>query len=691
MRKKSIGLIIAIFMVANISTIGLFFLPVIGYSTIEFPEYQPIDIGYEIRNSELPLVMGDLSIESSLNTLRTGATELDIGMVLPFASLDYFNGYYFLDLFELRAVGDNAEIWVQLDIGWDEGDPRPDPNITNAQCEYLADEFDTNIYPLVTDYFGMPEFHDGSNAIFPYFFDPPLPLDTYYDEPGKSIVLVSNIRDENYYDYTYPYFVIGVFSPTIEGWFDRNVVSLDAYNWENYLGGPGGQYEGTLAHEYQHLIHDDYQEVKTAFMNEGCSMFAEVLCGYPTAWNDINSFFATPDNSLINWGDQGGINILADYGQALLWATYLVDNYGADILKNYVQSGITGIEGIENQLPSGVSFNDVYQEWTLANLMREGYTHIDFNDEDAGELRIYEVEDKWPQGITGTSFGTTITILGYDTGIDTLGAYGTDYIMLSKLKKKVFSTLEFNGLDDKLYYPMWVEEDVDSDGELEWYTSDPGGYADISLVTEVDLALESSAELSFTTFYAIEEDADGGWDFGFVQVSTNGGDTWISLTNEYTTEDHNPNAQASIVAELPGLTGYVPDVFTMTFNLDDYLVDNLLIRFRYMTDEIFQDYGWWIEDVKVNGEPVPEFGPAFDNVDYYVHLIRVDYWRNRPYYTIIHKMELDENNEGSVWLVPFTYFRSPDLILAVSANIGGVDYEFSVNKNCFCYKWRPWM
>jgi hypothetical protein len=333
----------------------------------------------------------------------------------------------------------------------------------------------------------------------------------------------------------------------------------------------------------------------------------------------------------------------------------------------------------------------VFKEWTLANVMQTGYTHIDFNDEDASEVRLYEVDEKWPQGVTGVSFGTTITILGYDTGIDTLGAYGTDYILLTRLKKNFFSKLEFNGLDDRLYYPMWIEEDVDGDGYLEWYTGDPGGYADISIATEVDLAGETSAELSFTTFYGIEEDVDGGWDFGFVQVSPDDGNTWISLENDYTTIEHNPGAQASIVLELPGLTGYLDDIVTMTFNLDDYLVDNLLIRFRYMTDQLFQDYGWWIEDVRVNGELVPEFGSAWDFVDYTVHVIRVDYWRKRPYYTYVKEMELDENNEGSMWLAPFVFFRNPDVLLMVSANIGGVDYEFSVNKKYSWCKWRPWM
>jgi hypothetical protein len=688
MRKKSITLAIFLFMLFNVASFGILFIPAIGNNTYELPEYQPIDIGWDIRNRELPLEMGDF--ELTANILRTATPS--VGTVLPFASLDYYNNYYFLTLFELRAVGENAEIWVQTDLSWGEGDPRVTPEITNEQCEYLAAEFDGNIYPSDTSYFGEPGFMDGSNAIFPYFFDPPLPADLYYDEPGKSIVLVSNIRDENYYDFNYPYFVIGVYSPTLQGWFDRNVVSLDAYNWENYLGEPNHNYEATLSHEYQHLIHNYYFEASALWMNEGCSMFSEILCGYPTPWNDINSFLATPDNSLTQWGDQTGINILADYGQVLLWSTYLVDNYGDDILRNYVQNGVAGVEGLNDLLdPFGVEFEEVFKDWTLANILHTGYKRINFNDEGAGDLRIYEVDEKWPQGITGTSFGTTITILGYDTGVDTLGAYGTDYIMLTKLKKRCFSELEFNGLTDRLYHPMWIEEDTDEDGELEWYTSDPGGYADISLVTEVDLGGETSAELSFRTFYGIEEDLDGGWDFGFVQVSIDGGYNWISLENAYTTLDHNPNAQLDIVAELPGLTGYAPEPFVMTFNLDDYLMDDLLIRFRYMTDQLFQDYGWWIEDVEVNGAPVPEFGPAWEDVDYYLHLIRVDYWRNTPYYTYVKEIQLNEDNEGSVWLAPFVYFRSPDLILVVSANVGGVDYEFSVvNKWSWC-KWREWM
>ncbi|TFH27289.1 MAG: peptidase M6, partial [Promethearchaeota archaeon] len=71
------------------------------------------------------------------------------------------------------------------------------------------------------------------------------------------------------------------------------------------------------------MIHDDWNTDDALFMNEGCSMYAEVLCGYELDWGAIDSYFATPDNSLTEWGDQGDINILADYGVAMLWTIYL--------------------------------------------------------------------------------------------------------------------------------------------------------------------------------------------------------------------------------------------------------------------------------------------------------------------------------------------------------------------------------
>ncbi len=237
-----------------------------------------------------------------------------------------------------------------------------------------------------------------------------------------------------YYDPTYPYFVIGFYWRNFQILFDRNIITLDSLNWE-YFSGPDVQaYQATTAHEYQHLIHDDYNPNDDLFMNEGCSVFAEMLCGYGTPWGDINSFLATPDNSLTVWDDQP-YNDLADYGAAGLWAIYLTDRFGDTFLANHVASGIPGIYGLNYALsPFKVDFNEVYRDWTIANLIHSdhvgggiyNYKSIDLADADPAFVHTFSgmpIEET-----LGTNFGTTITILGYDTGISEIGPYGSDYI-----------------------------------------------------------------------------------------------------------------------------------------------------------------------------------------------------------------------------------------------------------------------
>ena len=66
--------------------------------------------------------------------------------------------------FTLRSVGENVEIWVANDLAFPAGDPRPAHVVTQAQVDKLRDEFDSNIYPKATAFFGTPDVHDGSKS-----------------------------------------------------------------------------------------------------------------------------------------------------------------------------------------------------------------------------------------------------------------------------------------------------------------------------------------------------------------------------------------------------------------------------------------------------------------------------------------------------------------------------------------------
>ncbi|MFX1600092.1 MAG: hypothetical protein ACFFB6_05795 [Promethearchaeota archaeon] len=592
----------------------------------------------------------------------------------------------------LRAKVGKCEVWVANDLLFDPGDPRnaylDNLTITDEMCEYLAAEVNSVIYPTDTTYFGLPNDRDGTGTIFEA-----IGWEDYYynwtdtDDPQRVMIKVLNIRDEGYYDPTYPYFVIGFYSSGYTGYYNRNLIHLDCWQWWWRLGEDGTEwlpdlfvgdghafdYDSTTAHEYQHLIHRDYQPAPAAFMNEGCSMFAEFLCGYGISVSHVNSYMATPDNSLTVWGDHGGINILADYGVVALWTTYLSDHYGGpDIIRGYVQSGIPGIEGINAALAANgftEDFYDVYRDWRLANLIRSGmgkYNYFSINLNDYDPIYIHEEVGLPVAWKKGTDYGTTITILGYDTGVSMLGPCSSDYIEFTNWLKP--GVISFDGDDDA--YLGWLPV---PDG----FWSGFGDEADKWLLGEayVDPA---DPELTLVTMYDIEPF----WDFGFVQVWNDTAGAWQSLENEFTTYDHDPGAYPAIIEELPGLTGESPgwdteEWTTMTYDLSDWSGETVLVNFRYMTDWATTGAGWFIHEASVSGVPMDlEYEAA--EADFLVSLV---YEISTPWFTLYTTRDMmlnDMNEVGSMFAYSKYNVRA---ILVVSAVMeeGITDYAFAAN------------
>jgi parallel beta-helix repeat protein len=139
-----------------------------------------------------------------------------------------------------------------------------------------------------------------------------------------------------------------------------------------------------------------------------------------------------------------------------------------------------------------------------------------------------------------------------------------------------------------------------------WTMTDEGwwsgaAYMMNTLLTSTAYIDSADPWLELVTKYRIEDF----WDFGFVQVSTDGGLTWVSLENEYT--KYAPDAHPDIVANLPGLTGASddwPEWMTMSFNLTSYAGETVMIGFRYMTDQSVLYEGWYISEALVSGVPI---------------------------------------------------------------------------------------
>jgi len=560
----------------------------------------------------------------------------------------------------LRAISGNAEVWVAADQllmyyhNATYSDPRnADPinwNVTDEMCQYIANEFNNVIYPTDVNYFGIPNDRDGTNNYFQYVYAA-YPPERYYwiptDNPQRVIIKIFNILDQSYYDPTYPSYVVGFFNSAYDSpdYYDRNMIHIDNYAYWQRLGSLGHiwypdrpdkivtrpyVYESTIAHEFQHLIHNDYNPQDPSFMNEGCAMYAELLCNYGISPSYFNYYFYSPDNSLTEWGDQGDYNILADYGVAALWAVYLSDHYGgANFIRYFVQNGIPGIDGVNAALKKfkyAQRFDDVYHDWRIANLIRSdtpgngkyNYKSLDLNAPGIIPIRQYSEVGAPVPWTKGTDFGTTWTIAGYDTGVSLLGSYGSDYIEFTRWPKTEWVTFKGdNTLTITDYGPQWTLVDG------VWWSDNKDLQNNVLASGQIYVDPLGDTTLTLVTKYNLE----WYWDFGFVQVSTDLGHTWASLSNGYTTSDHDPSAHPNVMANLPGLTGNVEGLSdntlwdpaspmtTMTFDLKAYKGKTVMIGFRHVTDWATTYDGWFIQSANVSGNPLTlsvfyDFPPA---------------------------------------------------------------------------------
>jgi hypothetical protein len=494
----------------------------------------------------------------------------------------FLNINYAFKEFTLRSVGENVEIWVANDLSFPEGDERPAPVITQDQVDKLAQEFDNNIYPKEIEFFGQPNTHTGDNSLLEQLGL--VPEDYYVSEEGKNIVLVDNIVDENYADPAYPFFVAGFYQPYFETYIDRNIVTIDTNNWQERLE---STFYGTLAHEYQHLIHDDNDSDETTWINEGMSDFAEYLVGYGHPMGHVNFFLDHPENSLVEWDEyysaETGPETLADYGQAYLFQLYLNDHYGKEFIRTLAKEPKNGIEGINHvlqQYNAGTDFEELFRRFTVA-------LQVDSPKPGKGEYNFDSIDLK----VNDESAEATDK--------EGVPAWGADYIKLDDSDK--VKNIEFDGIDFMPVKWQSVQDPLNEGNQVLWGNN--GNQVDNELILEADLTGVETATMNFDNYIDIEE----AWDYGFVQVSTDGGKTWTSLSNENTRSDVASGGYPDIKDNVPGFTGYYDSWVNETFDLSEYAGQKVLVSFRYMTDWAYNDSGWFIDNIEI-----PEIGYSND-------------------------------------------------------------------------------
>ncbi|MDQ3767717.1 MAG: immune inhibitor A [Actinomycetota bacterium] len=581
---------------------------------------------------------------------RAGAPPV-VGDDRAWLALDDAQDAIYLKNYRLRGVGDKIEVWVAHDrdevsknINFQPDDCRNGERtrITDAQVNYLIDEFDSNMFPVESQAFSIPPDRDGTNAILPGEVDLPA---NYYQGPGdRIVVLIDNVRDDNFYDmdnennFTY---IAGFFYSLFNELVDRNVMTIDAFDWLHRTGAnppndpdPGDPcanapgraflYEGVFAHEYQHLLEYYEDADETAWLNEGLSDYAQTITDYvdpslPITDQEFDSHVQCflgflgretaanpipggggPENSLTAWEDQGDDEILCDYGAAYTMMEYLADKYGPGFMRNLHRDDANGLKSLGKLLANrsaGVSAADTVHRWAamvaLDEVLGGGATL------NGGDTADYQTD-------------TLAARINFSTkhaySKDGAPPNGSDYVRLRDdaghfLAADAISQVKFNGTSSLPSLPIeWkVDRKPPHHEDNPALHSGSGPNFDRAIVKRVRVP-KGNPELSFRTKWKTEE----GWDFGFVQVSTDNGKTYKSLGNKDTTDTADPGAISVIKQNLPGFTGNSKGWRTERFNLAKYAGSRVLLSFRYVTDPSVDLPGWWIDEVKVGRNSISQ-------------------------------------------------------------------------------------
>ena len=341
--------------------------------------------------------------------------------------------------------------------------------------------------------------------------------------------------------------------------------------------GPGTEfYLSTLCHEFQHMVHWNQNATQETWLNEGASMVASTLCGY--SLGDIASWYTeNADVQLTSWSDDSKA-ALPHYAAAYLFMEYFAQHYGGyENFKTLISLPVRGQDSIDTYLARegyAVNFDDVFADWTAANLI---------DDELAADgAYYYDVRLPRMRPHLVVRSGT----LNRDL---TVKQFGAKYVSLRVPQGDY--RLEFEGSRLVSLFPTTA-----SSGTHVWW-GNRSDMAATSLTRAVDLRNTEGPVLRFMTWYDIESD----FDYAFVAASTDGGETWSTLPGASTTTE-NPNGN-NLGNGFTGKSGggEVARWIEEEVKLADFAGKQILLRFEYVTDDAFNSVGFLVDDISISG------------------------------------------------------------------------------------------
>ncbi len=441
----------------------------------------------------------------------------------------------------LEYVGENLYFWIQDGVNFNVGD-----------LNNLASTFDQEIVPTNREFFGI-EWNPGVDG------DPRFYV-LYAKGLGRNLAGYYSSADQLHPD-AHPY-------SNAHEMFLLNADTVKLYEDYTY---------GTLAHEFQHMIHWYQDKNEETWVNEGFSMLAEHINGLDAGGFDWD-YMRNPDLQLNDWGGDVGSNA-ANYGASYLFMVYFLDRFGEEATKALVshdENGFTSIDAVMSELnivnpTTSLPYTgkEVFADWAVANWLQ----NTGIEDDRYG----YQSYSPYPMSATETHYSCPTTISG------DVYQFGVDYI---ELKCTGSYKLTFSGSEAVSLLPFAAP----GSGEY-YFWSNLGDESNMRLSQEFDFSgVVGPIELTFKTWYDIEED----YDYVYISATTDGVNWEILPSKNCTSENPSGNSYGC------GWNGQTNRWIDESVNLSQFAGQKVTLQFDYVTDAAVNGKGMAIDEIAIN-------------------------------------------------------------------------------------------
>lgn len=446
---------------------------------------------------------------------------------------------------ELLAVGEHIYIWVDTEA-----------NVSREEAQDLADAFDRTIYPEVRDLWGSEETPgvDADPRVYGLFaYGLGSGIAAYYSSENtfpQEVSASSNEHEMFIYE-------LSAFGSEIDTWLSESVT----------------------AHEFQHMIRDRVTPNMDSWLNEGLSVFTQVYLDYPDgAWSAM-PYQDAPDTQLNHWSEG---DTSANYGGSLLFITYFYERYGLKPLQTVTQLNISAMDAFNEVLldMGEPDVNVFFADWVLANYWLDTDLVADV-DGLAEDVRYgYEMIGGLIEPVTEEIDEAAVTIE------EDANQYSAQYYEIEDDLLEDADTLR---LDFSAPETVEVVPTDAASGDWFWYSNRRDNSA-TTLTKEIDLTGVEAAVLEYDLWFHTEQL----WDYGYVMVSTDEGETWNLLTTDAMT-DSNPHG----TSYGSGYTGQSDGWIRESIALDAYAGQKVWVRFSMITDDATNQYGMALDNISV--------------------------------------------------------------------------------------------